>query len=222
MPTTLENIKDRTYIASRWLVENLGFLNGLPGLAVQIYSKNQRAREPYDMHKVGECETGQCAAWSNKQLRDSGYKNSYGNAWNQTGKTYVDGYKYVNRPTEFSYPAIIKYNADAADSLKQHLDTLSLNKDKPYIANMYYNDSPYAREAFQDGTGGSHVGLLKYDKCSKTWFVEHNYHGDIMKDSLKDLLGSKYNIGVTRIYTPRKKLGGIIKKKRFNDGYVGR
>ena len=41
---------------------------------------------------------------------------------------------------------------NAADNLANKLDTTTLNRNLDYPVNLYYSDSPYAREAFNDGT----------------------------------------------------------------------
>ena len=82
--------------------------------------------------------------------------------------------------------------------------------------NMYFAPSAYMIDAYRDGnswTRGSHTGILRNEKGK--WYVIHNFHGDIMKDPLNDLIGSNYNIGITSISSILRKHGGQLLPKCF-------
>jgi len=66
---------------------------------------------------------------------------------------------------------------------------------------MYVNLSPwdYKSRKGNSYSQGTHTGILLHN--GKDWVVRHNFHGNIMEDPLKDLLGSNYDIGVTSIMT---------------------
>ena len=92
------------------------------------------------------------------------------------------------------------YNYNAADNLANKLDTTTLNRNLDYPINLYYSDSPYAREAFNDGTQGrtgSHTGYLR--SINGSWKLIHNVHQNVRQNNLPDVLGSKNETGITWI-----------------------
>ena len=154
--------------------------------------------------KDGEDAGGsQCAWWQNKKLRESGYIAS-GNAWNLNDVDVVySGYNPENKPTEYDRKAIEKYNHNAADNVFKEFDSKTLDKDKPYVVNMYYNGSHSQEEAYNNGRGvtGTHTGLLTHENGK--WWVTHNIDGTIHRDKFIDLQSGNRKYGVTTIYKPR-------------------
>ena len=142
----------------------------------------------------------QCAAYSNDHLRKEG-ANIYKNAWNFTVGQYLSGYEGLKRPNKnASYQELQNYNYNAADNLANKLDTTTLNRNLDYPVNLYYSDSPYAREAFNDGTQGrtgSHTGYLR--SINGSWKLIHNVHQNVRQNNLPDVLGSKNETGITWI-----------------------
>ena len=105
---------------------------------------------------------------------------------------------------------------DTLDNLKKRFNVNELNPKKQYRVNMYFAPSAYMIDAYRDGnswTRGSHTGILRNEKGK--WYVIHNFHGDIMKDPLNDLIGSNYNIGITSISSILRKHGGQLLPKCF-------
>ena len=154
--------------------------------------------------KDGEDAGGsQCAWWQNKKLRESGYIAS-GNAWNLNDVDVVySGYNPENKPTEYNRKAIEEYNHNAADNVFKEFDSKTLDKDKPYVVNMYYNGSHSQEEAYNNGRGvtGTHTGLLTHENGK--WWVTHNIDGTIHRDRFIDLQNGNRKYGVTTIYKPR-------------------
>jgi len=69
---------------------------------------------------------------------------------------------------------------------------------------MYFSGSPWDYKARSNGNSysqGTHTGVLLFN--GNKWVVKHNFHGDIMEDPMEDLLGTKNNIGITSISTPK-------------------
>ena len=147
-----------------------------------------------------EAFTKECAAYSNDHLRKEG-ANIYKNAWNSTVGQYLSGYEGLKRPNKNAfYQELQNYNYDAADSLANKLDTTALNRNLDYPVNLYYSDSPHAREAFNDGTQGrtgSHTGYLR--SINGSWKLIHNVHQNVRINNLPDVLGSKNETGITWI-----------------------
>lgn len=154
--------------------------------------------------KDGEDAGGsQCAWWQNKKLRESGYIAS-GNAWNLNDVDVVySGYNPENKPKEYDRKAIEEYNHNAADNVFKEFDSKTLDKDKPYVVNMYYNGSHSQEEAYNNGRGvtGTHTGLLTHENGK--WWVTHNIDGTIHRDRFIDLQNGNRKYGVTTIYKPR-------------------
>ena len=149
--------------------------------------------------------TEQCAEFSNKQLRDSGYL-AQGNAWNGTGADVIfSGYDTTKRPEQFDSLAVLKYNDDASDRVYKDFDSKTLDKNRKYVVNMYYKGSPHLREAYNEGTlnrVGTHTGYLVHD--GNTWQVIHNIHGTAHVDRFGSIQGGNRKYGVTSILAPRK------------------
>ena len=153
-----------------------------------------------DYKILKEAFTKECAAYSNDHLRKEG-ANIYRNAWNSTVGQYLSGYEGLKRPDKnASYWELQNYNYNAADNLANKLDTTTLNRNLDYPVNLYYSDSPHAREAFNDGTQGrtgSHTGYLR--NINGSWKLIHNVHGNVRQNNLPDVLGSKNETGITWI-----------------------
>ena len=88
----------------------------------------------------------------------------------------------------------------------KNFDSKTLDVTRPYVVNMYYNDSPYLEEAYNNGKGvsGTHTGVLTYDEPSKSWIVTHNIHGKIFQEPFISLQNGKGKYGVTAVYAPRE------------------
>lgn len=202
----IEALTNSKYRPSDWLEDNLyegaSFITG------------RRGRRSFDQVTVDKAKTRQCAAWSNSDLRNKGYKIS-GSAWNLSDvKPVVSGYE-KNKPKTNDYQTLQKYNWDAADNLKRKFTPKQLDPNKIYVVNLYSTGSPYQRESFNKGTSGygSHTGQLRNNNGK--WYLYHNWHGDVKKTSIDNVLGSKNEIGITEIFVPLKKIGGY-EQNSFN------
>ena len=148
--------------------------------------------------------TTQCATWSNGLLRDNGYLIS-GNAW---GLNHADmlfnGFDGLEKPEVYNRAEVENYNHNAAGNVYTNFKSGTLNKNKPYVVNMYYNGSPAQEEAYKNGKGvtGTHTGILTHD--GKEWKVTHNIHGTIHEEPFFSLQRGDNNYGVTAIYEPRE------------------
>ena len=148
--------------------------------------------------------TTQCATWSNGLLRDNGYLIS-GNAW---GLNHADmlfnGFDGLEKPEVYNRAEVENYNHNAAGNVYANFKSGTLNKNKPYVVNMYYNGSPAQEEAYKNGKGvtGTHTGILTHD--GKEWKVTHNIHGTIHEEPFFSLQRGDNNYGVTAIYEPRE------------------
>lgn len=150
--------------------------------------------------------TDQCALWSNSLLRDNGYLIN-GNAWNLGNVDLLyNGFEGLDRPENYDLPLVKQYNHSATDNVLRNFDSKTLDVNKPYVVNMFYNDSPSQEDAYNNGKGvtGTHTGLLTYDEPTQKWWVTHNIHGNIHQEPFIDLQNSKGKYGVTAIYEPRK------------------
>lgn len=145
-----------------------------------------------------------CAEASNFVMNKKGYKMA-GHAWTRNGTTVYNGYEHVQKPKSYSRGSYNDFSWDAADDLKQNFDTTKLDKKQLYDVNMYVTDSSNAKTAFKENTNnryGSHTGHLFHD--GNKWKVFHNMHGDIFEEDLANMLGSKYNWGITGIFKGKK------------------
>lgn len=90
----------------------------------------------------------------------------------------------------------------ASDNVYKNFDSSTLDKTKPYVVNMFYNNSPALQDAYNDGRNvtGTHTGLLTYDEDKKKWIVTHNIHGKIHQENFIPLQSGKGKYGVTAIY----------------------
>lgn len=158
------------------------------------------------VRKGSTVDVDQCAQWSNGLLRDNGYLIN-GNAWNLGNvDTLFNGFEGLEKPEAYDRKMVEDYNHAAADSVYKNFDSKTLDTSRPYVVNMYYNDSPAQEEAFNDGKGvtGTHTGVLTYDEPSKSWLVTHNIHGRIHQEPFISLQSGKGKYGVTAVYEPRK------------------
>ena len=150
--------------------------------------------------------TDQCALWSNSLLRDNGYLIN-GNAWNLNNvDTVFNGYEGLERPENYDLPLVKQYNHSATDNVFKNFDSKILDVNKPYVVNMFYNNSPSQEEAYNNGKGvtGTHTGVLTFDPDTNRWWVTHNIHGNIHQEPFVSLQNGKGKYGVTAIYAPRK------------------
>ena len=171
--------------------------------------------------------TDQCALWSNSLLRDNGYLIN-GNAWNLGNVDLLyNGFEGLDRPENYDSRVIADYNHKAADNVFKNFDSKTLDTSKPYVVNMYYNNSPSQEEAYNNGKGvtGTHTGVLTFDPDTKRWLVTHNIHGNIHQEPFVSLQNGKGKYGVTAIYAPREKNMWNRVKGFFgfdNGGYINR
>lgn len=202
---------------------NIGLNNVLDffgaGRPLQEYVIKQRPlKEYYPMHKYCKTNTRECAEWANDYLRKTFKYDAWGNAWNHGNtKPVINGYEGLDyNPKETDLMKILNYEMQAADNLKKRFNVNELNPEKQYRVNMYFAPSAYMIDAYRDGnswTRGSHTGILRNEKGK--WYVIHNFHGDVIKDPLNDLIGSNYNIGITSISSILRKHGGQLLPKCF-------
>ena len=105
-----------------------------------------------------------------------------GNAW---ALNHVDpifnGYEGLDRPETYDSRLVADYNHAATNNVFNNFDSKTLDPEKPYVVNMYYNNSPSQETAYNEGKGvtGTHTGVLTYDPDTKKWWVTHNIHGNI-------------------------------------------
>lgn len=148
--------------------------------------------------------TPHCAQFQNGVLRDNGFL-VYGDAWDLSDvDTVFNGYDESQKPKEYSRDAVMKYNRSATKNVWNNFDSKTLDKDMPYIVNMYYKGSPHQKEVYDfDGdVMGTHTGILSYEDGK--WWVTHNIGSNIHREPFFDLQNSNGNWGVTTIYKPRK------------------
>lgn len=158
------------------------------------------------VNKGDRVSTDQCAQWSNGLLRDNGYLIN-GNAWNLNNVDMLfNGFDGLTRPEVYDSRAVAQYNHQAADNVYKNFDSKTLDVTKPYVVNMYYNDSSSQEDAYNDGDDvtGTHTGVLTYDDKKKQWYVTHNIHGNIHQEPFISLQNGKGKYGVTAIYSPRE------------------
>lgn len=161
--------------------------------------------------------TPECAAYINGVLKRNGI-NSWGNSYqiNNQFKDFVNGYNNINKPDVLNENTITNFHRQAADSLLSKLDTLTMDPNKIYTANMYYTDSKgrpsrhtvdYYKRAIEnnDRQYATHVGLIYHDKDRNQWRVTHNIghndEGHIYDEPLYEDLGgrARHGYGVTSI-----------------------
>lgn len=196
------------------------------------------SNQPFDRH--GNL-TRECATYVNGELSRNGIE-LYGNSYELGSKglpKVASGYDNLKRPSKVTYNNLARFQQQAADNFANDVDTMHMDPNKVYLANMYYNHGKstgpgygnngiydYSEEALANGTGsyGTHEGLV-YNNGNQ-WRVTHNIHGTVHDQPLKLNLGSKGNprYAVTSMYeapnqTPsqwnsllRYKNGGLLKK----------
>lgn len=126
-----------------------------------------------------------------------------GDAWSRDGDTLYNGYDDLT--VDSTNP--MDYHIAAQQNLYKNFKTDTLDKNKTYMVNMYYQGSPYMKEAFDDidgnGIKGTHTGNLYWDSDTQSWRVEHNIHGVVHNDDWISLQ-QPGRYGVTAIQKPRK------------------
>lgn len=146
-----------------------------------------------------------CAKYANSRVEEGeGDYSTWGNAWNLKNVDLVySGYNQDEKPEVFDYTAVDKYNRAASDRVWSDFDSKTLDPNRPYLVNMYYNKSPFLETAYNEGNGvtGTHVGVL--ENINGKWYVTHNIHGKVFQEPFLQLQGGKKNWGVTAIFSPR-------------------
>ena len=154
-----------------------------------------------------KCETGECAQFSNGELRNSGYM-TRGNAWNlQDVDLLYSGYNTDNYPQTYNLQDVVNYNNEASNNFYKNFDSKTLDKDSAYIVNMYYQGSPAQERAYNEGRDkmtGTHTGYVTWNPDTNRWEVTHNIHGTIHVDPFTQIQGGNKKYGITGIFTPRK------------------
>ena len=164
-----------------------------------------------------KCPTGECAFFSNSQLRDYFGVPAYGNAWELSGQPLYTN--LVPKPINSSKGSYFKYLHDSADQFAHDFDFEQLNPDELYQVNMYYNSSPSWYKAEPTGNG-THAGYLQFKDGQ--WQVVHNIHGNVHVDALNDVLGgNQKSYGVLNIYRIPEYNRIDSYKQRLND-YVSK
>lgn len=178
--------------------------------------QEDRAKVKYKSHKTGTFPLKECAQYVNKYFGINGG----GSAWSHNYTVpFIDGYQGIKKTNRHgnSYENHFSYNLDAADNFKRKFDVNQLDKSQVYVANMYYSGSPWDYKSRSEGNSwsqGTHTGLVVHN--GDKWVVRHNFHGDIMEDPLTDLIGTKYNMGITSLSIPKKRKGGkLVPKNRY-------
>lgn len=150
--------------------------------------------------------TDQCSQFANQILNDAGY-NISGNAWNPNQMSLLySGYDTSTRPVAYDLQKVTDYNHAATDNFYKNFDSKTLDPEKLYRVNMFYNGSGFQEQAYneaRDGVAGSHTGVVVYDPNSKKWNVVHNIHGTVHVDPFTGIQNSKNKYGITAIYEPR-------------------
>lgn len=165
------------------------------------------------------CTTKECAEWANNSLRNHKdkknrvlytYDNIGGDAWTRltsgkNSKMVYSGYEGVEYdPKVYSDALSNKRNWTAADRFLKEFDSKTLDKNKTYMVNMYYNSSPNKRKAWENalnGTTGTHTGNVYWNPETNSWRVAHNIHGTLHDDDFIQAQGSKnkFGYGITAI-----------------------
>ena len=182
--------------------------------------QNRRAYT-YDLNSRSWIPTKECAQWANSALHRYmdkrnrtlfKYDEVGGDAWTRLGagkntKMIYSGYEGMEyNPNKYSgNRASDERNWAAADNLYKGFDSKKLDKNKTYIVNMYYNDSPNKERAWRNalnGTTGTHTGNLYWNPKTNSWRVAHNIHGKIYDDDFISIQGRGHKYGVTAIAEP--------------------
>lgn len=182
-------------------------LKGKSGLKLPLTANSQVPKITDTLKNGDKTFTEMCAEFQNTVLRNSGYKTS-NNAWNlNNADVYMSGYDTLEKPNNYSINKVQRYNYNAANNLKQNLDVNMLDRNQVYIANMYYNGSPFQKQAYDEGRDnitGTHTGYVRFNPDTNSWEVTHNIHGTVHVDSLNNVLGSRGRYGVTALLKPQK------------------
>ena len=169
---------------------------------------------------VGACGTENCSEWANKSLkRHKDFKGRLlyandevgGDAWTRLSagkhaKMVYSGYDGMDYdPNNYNYDLAHQRNWQAAQNLYDNFDSKTLDKNKTYLVNMYYNGSPQTENAWRNGTNGTtgtHTGNLYWNPETNSWRVAHNIHNKLYDDDFIKIQGvrkGKYQYGVTAI-----------------------
>ena len=182
-------------------------VKGKKGLKISIFNNPDIPKVTDTIKNGSKTFTEMCAEFQNKVLRNSGYKTS-NNAWNlNNADVYISGYTTLEKPKKYNNYNIQKYNKNAARNIEQNLNPDMLDRRQIYIANMYYNGSPFQEQAYNEGKDnitGTHTGYVKFNPDTNSWEVTHNIHGTVHVDSLNNILGSRGKYGVTALLKPQK------------------
>lgn len=167
----------------------------------------------------GNCGTENCSRWANESLRNFKdnknrilyrYADIGGDAWTrlysgENPKIIFSGYKDdgTNKGA-YSEAKSNQRNWEAADNFYKNFNSKTLDKNKVYLVNMYYNGSRKKREAWDNalnGTTGTHTGNVYWNPETNSWKVAHNVHGTLHDDDFISVQGSrnKYGYGITAI-----------------------
>lgn len=180
-----------------------------------IRHKDAQGRTLYTPDEVGGHAWTRLSAGKNTKMVYSGY-----------GDTPYDKNAYSPQASD-------KRNFDAADRLYREFDSKTLDKNKVYMVNMFYKESPSREQAWREasnGTTGTHTGNLYYDTKTNRWRVSHNIHGTVYDDDFIAIQGSRGKWGVTAIAEPyhvdyterdraaKKRNGGYLIKKHNTGG----
>ncbi len=183
------------------------FLN----LIKTLTGKNEKINTLYDPSHGLDADCEECAKFQNEILRNSGYAVS-GNAWNLNRvKDIFNAYDPEKRPSNYSRDSVEMYNQDAANRFLKEFDSNTLDTTKTYVANMYYNGSPYQEQAFNEGNNvaGTHTGYLRWKKSDGTnkgfWENVHNISGTVHVEPFVKTQGGNRKWGVTSLYEPEEK-----------------
>ena len=156
----------------------------------------------YKKSTTNKVDTNNCSQYANRALPKE-YR-VRGDAWSRDGNILFNGYE--NLSIDSTNP--MDHHLAAQQALYKNFNTDSLDKNKTYMVNMYYQGSPYMQTAFEDTDGnnikGTHTGNLYWDANTNSWRVEHNIHGTIHNDDWISLQKPGRKYGVTAIQTPQK------------------
>ena len=187
------------------------------GILIKLQNGKHIPHQFPDWQDGDKCPTGECAFFSNSQLRDYFGVPAFGNAWDLSGEPLYTN--TVPKPINSSKNSYFKYLHDSADQFASGFDFSQLSPDELYLVNMYYNDSPSWYKAEPTGNG-THAGYLQFKDGQ--WNVVHNIHGNVHVDPLNETLGgNQKSYGVLNIYRVPEYNRTDNYKQRLND-YVSK
>lgn len=193
---------------------------------IPVNANWQPYKSPYTNDSV--CPYGQCAEMANRQLysyKDPNDRPYFtpddigGHAWtrltNENGKLlysgYVDSQDNSKKYTDAQLAQMgDTRNARAAERFAKTFDIRSLDPNRAYMVNMYYQGSGSTAQAWKegkDGITGTHTGNVFYDPEKQQWLVYHNIgkkdsegnvYGDIHVEPLETLFGVDRNPDVKK------------------------